>query len=52
MSTTEKLREEAEITFFIGPLINGIQDFGVWKGMIKINSGVGPKIIKLQEHKV
>jgi hypothetical protein len=46
---TEKLEHVLEATFFIGPVENGVQDYGVWKESTKLDSLVGPDCMKIEE---
>jgi hypothetical protein len=47
--TTEMSRDISEITFFIAPLENGVQDFGIWKEPMKIDSWADPSFVKIEE---
>jgi hypothetical protein len=42
-------RDISEITFFIAPLENGVQDFGIWKEPMKIDSWADPSFVKIEE---
>lgn len=55
LKITEKSWQKSEMTLFIGPLINGVQDFGMWKKPTMVESWVSPdydKIERLDENYV